>query len=451
MTNRLRALPTVRRSPLPSRALRSPGRRTSLGLALAVTATLATGCGALPGLSSETQGPVTVMTWAPENTKGTNAPGVPAMAKAYARWVNENGGLGGRDLEVITCNEQNDVSGAADCARKAVDAEVVAVVGSYSQYGQSFLSTLEADGIPFIGGFGLTEDEFTSPLSYPVNGGQVALMAGNGEQLAEHCAKVSLVRPDTIAGDDLPELLDFSLKRAGRPKATDIRAGEDANDFTKQAERALAEAGAPATLATTLGVEGAREQARKGCVTAALGDQTTTFFDSLRRVREDFQDVRIGSVLGSLDQTAINRGGGKSGVYEGAYVTGWYPAAGDQRWAPMRKVITEQAFNDNRIDPADASVQNTWIAYTVLKQVVESLGEGAVNADSVTRALNDGIRVKTGGLTPTLSWRFEDTIAVRDYPRMVNAHVWFQQVRSGQLTAVGREPVDMTDTLEQTI
>ncbi|MER7177333.1 ABC transporter substrate-binding protein [Streptomyces mesophilus] len=436
MTDRPRALPT---------------RRLNRLLALAVTASLAAGCGAIPGLSSDPKGPVTVMTWAPENTKGTDAPGVPAMARAYARWVNANGGLGGRDLKVITCNEHNDVNGAADCARQAVEAEVTAVVGSYSQYGRSFLSTLEAEGIPFIGGFGLTEDEFTSPLSYPVNGGQVALMAGNGRQLAQHCAKVSLVRPDTIAGDDLPELLDFSLKQAGRPAATDIRAKEDANDFTAQAERALASAGAPASLATTLGTEGAREQARKGCVTAALGDQTTTFFDSLRRVREDFQDVRIGSVLGSLDQTSINRGGGKSGVYEGAYVTGWYPAAGDDRWEPMRKVIREEAFNDNRIDPADARVQNTWIAYTVLTQVVTSLGEGTVDARAVTRALNDGVRIKTGGLTPTLSWRFEDTIAVRDYPRMVNAHVWFQQVKRGQLTAVGRTSVNMADTLERTI
>ncbi|WP_415949962.1 ABC transporter substrate-binding protein [Streptomyces sp. KLOTTS4A1] len=434
-----------------SRPLRLRSRLSALA-SLAVTAALTAGCGAIPGLASDdTGGPVTVMTWAPENTSGTNAPGVPAMAQAYARWVNANGGIGGRELKVLTCNEHNTVDGAADCARRAAEAEVTAVVGSYSQYGRSFLSPLEAAEIPFIGGFGLTEDEFTSPLSYPVNGGQVALMAGNGRQLAEECRKVSLVRPDTIAGDDLPELLNYSLEKASRPTATDIRAKEDGNDFTRQAELALAKAGAPVSLATTLGKDGAREQAREGCVTAVLGDRTPTFFDSMRRVREDFQDVRIGSVAGSLDQTAINRGGGKSGIYEGAYVTGWYPAANDVRWDPMLKVISEHAFDDNRIDPADASVQNTWIAYTVLRQVVESLGDDTVNARAVVRALNDGVRVDTDGLTPTLSWRFEDTIAVRDYPRMVNAHVWFQQVRGGQLRPVSRTAMDMTATLEQTI
>ncbi len=441
MTDRPRALP-LRRRILPTRRLPAPALR--LAAALAVTVSLTAGCGAIPGFSSDDKSPVTVMTWAPENTKGTNAPGVPAMARAYARWVNANGGLNGRDLEVITCNERNDTAGAAACARQAVDAEVTAVVGSFSQYGRSFLSTLEAGGIPFIGGFGLTEDEFKSPLSYPVNGGQVALMAGNGRQLAQSCTKVSLVRPDTIAGDDLPDLLDYSLKQAGRPAATDIRAAEEANDFTQQAQEALEAAGASAALTGTRG-------ASRGCVTAALGDQTTTFFDSFRRVRDDYTDVRVSSIIGSIDQTAVNRGGGRTGVYEGAYLTGWYPAAGDRRWEPMRRAIREQAFDDNRVDPSDAGVQNTWVAYTVLKHVVESLGEGPVDAMTVSRALNDGLRVQTGGLTPTLSWRFEDTIAVRDYPRMVNAHVWYQQVRGGRLTALGKSSVDMTDTLEGTI
>lgn len=35
------------------------------------------------------------MTWAPEDTKATNMPGMPAMAQAYARWVNSRGGIRG--------------------------------------------------------------------------------------------------------------------------------------------------------------------------------------------------------------------------------------------------------------------------------------------------------------------------------------------------------------------
>lgn len=84
------------------------------------------------------------MTMAPEKTKATNKPGMPAMAKAYARWINKGGGINGRKLNVITCNEQNDSVRAAECARRAVKEDVAAVVGSYSQYGRSLLSPLEA-------------------------------------------------------------------------------------------------------------------------------------------------------------------------------------------------------------------------------------------------------------------------------------------------------------------
>ncbi|CAM5632415.1 Leucine-binding protein domain-containing protein OS=Streptomyces alboniger OX=132473 GN=CP975_15300 PE=3 SV=1 [Streptomyces alboniger] len=166
-------------------------------------------------------------------------------------------------------------------------------------------------------------------------------------------------------------------------------------------------------------------------MTAALGARTDTFYDSFRRTRADYPPVRISSVLGSVDQSLIDRTGGASGPYEGAYVTGWYPASGDARWAEMRKVIREQAFGDNRVDPADAGVQTTWIAYTVLKQAVESLDGGEVSARWLRRALDGGLRVRTGGLTPTLSWRFEDLIAASEFPRLINSGVTFQTVRDG--------------------
>ncbi|APY87707.1 hypothetical protein DCW30_22845 [Streptomyces alfalfae] len=412
-----------------------PHRHAALSVAAAAACVaLTAGCGVIPGTTGGSRDdPITVMTWAPENTKATNKPGVPAMAEAYARWVNAHGGIDGRELKVLTCNDHNDPVGAAACARKAVDEEVAAVVGAYSQHGRSFLAPLEVAGIPYIGGYGITDDEFSSPLSYPVNGGEPALLAGNGRQLADRCDRVSLVRPDTLAGDELPKLLNAGLADGDHKPVADIRAPEDGTDLTPQAEQALRHAGTG-----------------DGCVTAALGARTDTFYDSFRRTRDDYPPVRISSVLGSVDQSLVDRTGGANGPYEGAYVTGWYPASGDARWAEMRKVIREQAFGDNRVDPADAGVQTTWIAYTVLKRAVESLDGGDVTAHSLRRALDDGLRVETGGLTPTLSWRFEDLIAASEFPRLINSGVTFQTVRDGRLVPARKGFVDVEATLEQT-
>ncbi|WP_395362336.1 ABC transporter substrate-binding protein [Streptomyces sp. YH02] len=420
------------------------GRRLTSLLAYVTTATagasLLTGCGVLPGTTGGSREPVTVMTWAPDQTRATNMPGMPAMAQTFARWVNSQGGIDGHELRILTCNEHNTTAGAAACARRAVREKAVAVVGSYSQNGRAFMAPLEAAGIPYIGGYGITEDEFTSPLSYPVNGGQASLVAGHGMQLAEACRKVSLVRPDTLAGDKLPDLLNSGLRKASHRSAIDIPAVEDAAEYTESATRAREKAGD-----------------EDGCVTAVLGERTQTFFDSFRRLPEQESDgddgkgeqdgVRISSVLGSVGQPVIDRTGGAHSPFEGAFVTGWYPEASDQSWAPMRKVIREHAFADNRVDPADAGVQTTWIAYTVLKEVVESLDADRITATQIAYALDRGARIDTGGLTPTLRWKYEDLLGAPGFPRIVNHEVTFQVVRQGQLVAQRPGFVDVGETV----
>jgi ABC-type branched-subunit amino acid transport system substrate-binding protein len=429
---------------------RFPRLLTSVALAAAAISTsLLSGCGPLQKASADAEGPVVVMTWAPEGTKATNSPGMPAMAQAYARWINSRGGVNGRELKVLTCNERNDTVGAGHCARQAIAHDVVAVVGSYSQHGRAFMSRLESAGIPYIGGYGLTEEEFTSPLSYPVNGGVATLLAGNGRQLGHACRRVFLVRPDTIAGDEMPSLLNAGLLQSKQHPADDVRAPEDATEYTAQAQKVLEAAGADPSLH---GVSGYGSAPGDACVTAVLGDHTDTFFDSFRRLQADRPRMRIASVLGSVQQSLVTRTGGKSSPFEGAYVTGWYPPAGDPRWDPMRKVIRRHAFGDNRIDPADPGVQTTWIAYQVLRSAIDSLGDGPVTAHSLQRALDGRIGkggIDTGGLTPKLSWRYEDLLAVHGYPRIANSMVTYQQVRDGRLVSMRDGFVDVSTTLEQ--
>ena len=392
------------------------------------------GCGAVPetGAAADFSAPIVVMTWAPQGTNSTNMPGMPAMAQAYARMVNAEGGINGHQLKVLTCDEHNDTVRAERCAQQAVDAHAVAVVGSYSQYGQSFMASLENAGIPYLGGYGVAPEEFTSPLSYPVNGGAPALLAGNGRQLSSICDHTALVRPDSAAGDQYPVFLDAGLAFRHRVPADDIRAPDDATDYTAAAQRAV----------------GSGEPGR--CVTAVLGDRTATFFDSFRRLGSG-QQVRTASVLGSVKQSLLDSTGGADSPLEGAYATSWYPPAGDPAWNPMRTAVSTYAFGDNRIDVADPGAETTWIAYTVFSKIVGSLGHGPVTAQTVRDALDRAHGVSTGGLTPPLGWRYADMLPVRGYPRMVNATVTYQVVRNGQLTAVGNGGfVDVRDTLEGT-
>ncbi|WP_406383087.1 ABC transporter substrate-binding protein [Streptomyces sp. NBC_01618] len=409
---------------------------TFLTSTAAAGALLVTGCGVLPGASGDSREPLTVVTWAPggaakpDTVNPVNMSGMTAMARAYARWVNNNGGLDGHRLRVVTCDESDTSTGAGNCARLAVKEKAVAVVGSYSRYGSSFMAPLETAGIPYIGGYGASEEEFSSYTSYPVNGGQAALLAGNARQLARSCERVSMVRPDTLGGDGQAWLLRTGLTDAGRPEPVDIRAAESATSYDDAAGQALKAAGADG-----------------GCVTAVLGDHTGTFFDSFRRLEPSYGNVRISSVLGSVGQPLIDSTGGRNSPFEGAYVTGWYPDSGDARWNRMREVIRKHAFGDNRIDPADTGVQTTWIAYTALTELVKAIDAPRITAQKLVSALNNGTPVDTGGLTPKLRWSFKDMLGSSAYPRVVNTEVTFQAVRNGRLVADKKGFVDVTKTL----
>ncbi|WP_189264319.1 ABC transporter substrate-binding protein [Streptomyces fuscichromogenes] len=433
MTGRRHILSTTVSSVLPATHRRV--RATALSAAaMTACASLAAGCGSIPGMSASTDDAIKVMTWAPQGTSATNKPGMPAIASAYVKWLNSRGGIHGRKLKLITCNDHNSSVGAANCAQRAVDQNVVAVVGSYSQFGDSYFAPLEGAAIPYIGGYGASNEEFTSPVSYPVNGGSLTLLAGLGEALADTCGPVTLVRPDSIAGDQLPQLLDSGLQAAGHAKATDQLAAEDLTEYDQQSQKALESA--------------ASDSLRTGCVVPELGDRTATFMDSFQRARQDHPKVKTAAEIGSVDQTVINSTGGASGPYEGSYITGWYPVASDPRWDEMKKVISKEAFGDNRIDPADAGVQTTWIAYQVLTAALEKTGDDGASADSVRRALNDGLKVSTGGLTPTLSWPYQGKLAAAGFARLVNTDVNVQTVKGGLLQSANKQALDMTKILE---
>jgi len=101
-------------------------------------------------------------------------------------------------------------------------------------------------------------------------------------------------------------------------------------------------------------------------------------------------------------------------------------------------------------------VQTTWIAYTVLKAVLERIGDGEVSADSVRHTLDKGLKVYTGGLTPTLRWPYEGKLAGLGLPRLVNADVTLQVVQDGKLVEAKKTAgsgfdgiTDMTSTLQE--
>ncbi|GAA1199386.1 ABC transporter substrate-binding protein [Kitasatospora gansuensis] len=400
-----------------------PPRRAGAAAAalLPVVLLAAAGCGGAAGAAGdESAGALTVMTWAPAGTGSTDRPGVTALAEQIGRDVNAKGGRAGRQLKVLTCNEHNTAAGAAACAHQAVDAHAIAVIGSYSQFGDTFMPVLGAAGIPYLGGYGVSGAEFSSPLSYPVAGGTPALIAGSGRQLAAFgCRTVTLVRPDTGNGDTLTRYLAAALAPAGI-RLTDVTVPERAD---------AAQMAAPVRKAIG-------EDRTGGCVTAALGpEQTLLLLDAYRAAGP--RRTQLASVVGSVHQGVIDSTGGAGSPLNGSLATGWFPPESSKAWDDLRATArSAPASGAGPIDTTDLAVQTTWVAYQAFLQAVERISSagGQLTAKGLRAQLDSGDSIDTGGVTPPLSWGQNDMLPTAESPRLTNTWVTFQQVRDGRLT-----------------
>lgn len=98
--------------------------------------------------------------------------------RAAVRLVNEElGGVDGRPLELITCDTKFSPAGSQACAQQMVDEDVVAVVGGIDVFGDG-ITTLEQNGIPYVGGIPVSFPSVRSPLSFQFSGGSWGAMLG---------------------------------------------------------------------------------------------------------------------------------------------------------------------------------------------------------------------------------------------------------------------------------
>ncbi len=105
---------------------------------------------------------------------GTDLPDLENGALAAAEYVNkELGGIDGRPVEIVSCNEQTDPAKAADCGQQFVDANVIGVVGLGPTWGDNGLPVTNEAGIPFVG-LPISNAEFITPTSHPFGGGSLS-------------------------------------------------------------------------------------------------------------------------------------------------------------------------------------------------------------------------------------------------------------------------------------
>lgn len=145
--------------------------------ALAASLLAACGSGSGGGSGGDT---IKLLVSYPADNLIQDFPTIAVAAQAAAKAVNDAGGINGKKIEMLTCNNKDAANDSQTCARKAVQERVVSVVGQADLYSNQSLPVLASAGIPSVGPYtvGVPEDQ-TSENSFLLNAGSVGSNVAN--------------------------------------------------------------------------------------------------------------------------------------------------------------------------------------------------------------------------------------------------------------------------------
>jgi ABC-type branched-subunit amino acid transport system substrate-binding protein len=345
---------------------------------------------------------------------GIGYPEIPAAAEARVKHINSHGGIGGRPVELISCNTRHDPNGASACARKAVAENVVAVVGAVTNHEAQVFPILEKARIPAIGTTPITTVAGSSPIAFCSNPGVAGAFIASPQLLAKLGSKrVTLIYPGNIpiASAGVKAAYELGAKAAGVELTPLVTYSFGQSQFDAEVAKAIAS-----------GVDGLTAFAPGAADQAAI----------LRAVKQQAPDLRVDTVvLGPEVMDAL--GSGAEGIYSVGITE---PATWD---APGTRLFHADMDAYAKDLPRTGHALNTWAAVWTFERVAKTLG--AIDRASVLKGMRGLRDLDMGGIYPPLS----TGAPFEDFPGMTslyNPTVVYQEVKNGELTAVDGEFVN---------
>lgn len=200
-----------------------------LALSLAVA-----GLGGTAGAGTKPTGePVKIGVITSVGVSGIDLPTLAQGANAAAEYITkELGGIAGRPVETVVCNDKSDPAQDAVCAQKFIDEGVIAVTGLGPTWGDNGLPITGAANIPFVG-LPISNSEFVSPSSYPMTGGSASAFPALAKYfLDKDIKKASVIYADLAAGKLAADALLADPLTAAGVEVVTIPEKVGAPDFT---------------------------------------------------------------------------------------------------------------------------------------------------------------------------------------------------------------------------
>ncbi|WP_424534106.1 ABC transporter substrate-binding protein [Sphaerisporangium viridialbum] len=168
----------------------------------------------------------------------SNKPQTKTGAQAAVDEINKAGGINGRRLELVTCDNTGDPNVTNTCLKKAQEVKAAAFVGS-AIYFPATWKLLEQANIPYLLGTGLTPDEYKAKNSFPLSG-QAGWYYGIADYLKQlGVSHPAIIRCEIDACAYGETLLAEALKQQGMPEARSVVAPLSTTDYSSFAAAAM--------------------------------------------------------------------------------------------------------------------------------------------------------------------------------------------------------------------
>lgn len=366
--------------------------RKALVVIVAVVA-IASAASAAYGSSSRATkaSPIKIGTILPLTGEGSQYPEVLAGAKAAVRGINAAGGINGHPLQLVWCDDENDVNQGEACARKMVSEGVVVMAGGYGNYGAQELPILNTRHIPEFGEEVQSSSlEYNAPTEFDLDPGALGTFATG----AVYGTQVLHDKTFSLTGQDFPVVVAIAQTAE---KSVKIVGG------TWEGFNAI-----PATATDMDPYVAAAASSHSQLVMAAMGNTTFIQFAlSAEQSGYSFTTLYPGvaNTLSEYKQMGPNTPFGRHLLFASPVP----PESASAEFPTLnifnKDITAEYKSGDSQASPGNYSIsqEQEWYAIYALAKIMNMIPSSTIDTATITKELNEAKDVNFGLQPPWTS------------------------------------------------
>lgn len=339
-------------------------------------------------------------------------------AKSAVDAVNAKGGISGHPIDLTTCDAQSGPNTAEACARQAVSAHDVAVVGTFTLGVAAVLPVLTAAKIPYIPADAFDPPEFTSANSFPVQAA-TSTIAGLGYIAGKNCASSVIVNVQDPEDAYDSTLINAGLKAEGKPAAKTIIIPFAPGDYSVQASQVSA--------------------TKTACVIAVINPPNAlAFYPALSSTGSKQHIVAVSG--DGMSKEVVTKVGS---FLNGSLLADYYPAYTSSLWSAYR-AATAKYSDPVKYDFSNSLAEGAYVDMLLFEDAATKVvgSKETVTAATMQTELDHETAFNAGGLLPSLN--FTKSSSLTGQPRLFNAYIATESVKNGTIVPDGSGFRDMT-------